>query len=131
MALIDCPSCKKKISDKADSCQHCGFAIGEASRDDILRKQQFHRFKRMQSIQTQSILAMLMFVAGFAILYWGDGPSRELGCEFSLNLIKDGGALCLWHGQTQYNLAIGCSVIGFIWYIVNRVRMIFIKKSGK
>ena len=24
--LTDCPACKKKISDKADICNHCGFA---------------------------------------------------------------------------------------------------------
>jgi len=25
MALIDCPECDKKISDKAESCPHCGL----------------------------------------------------------------------------------------------------------
>ncbi|GAB3033484.1 zinc ribbon domain-containing protein [Bowmanella dokdonensis] len=129
MALIDCPSCNKKISDKASQCQHCGFAIGKASDEDILRKQRLQKFKKTQSIQTQSMVAMLMFVAGFAILYWGDSAPSEFECEFALNLIKNGGPLCLWHGQLQYNLAIGCSLIGFVWYVVNRVRLIFIRKS--
>jgi hypothetical protein len=27
MALIECPECKREISDKADSCPHCGYPI--------------------------------------------------------------------------------------------------------
>ena len=44
MALIDCPSCNKKISDKADDCPHCGFSLADASSEDILRKQKLKRF---------------------------------------------------------------------------------------
>lgn len=29
MALIKCPECGNKISDKSDECVHCGFPIGE------------------------------------------------------------------------------------------------------
>ncbi|MBN7821561.1 zinc-ribbon domain-containing protein [Bowmanella yangjiangensis] len=128
MALTNCPSCNKKISDKAKSCQHCGFAVGAATEDDILRKQRFNKFKRAQSIQTQSMIAMLMFIAGFAILYWGDGPSTEYACKLSFNLINNSSPICLWHGQLQYNIAMSCSVIGFVWYVINRVRLIFMKK---
>ncbi|MDF2178753.1 hypothetical protein P2G88_10895 [Aliiglaciecola sp. CAU 1673] len=107
MALIDCPSCNKKISDKAAQCSHCGFGIGAATDDDMLRKRQMQKFKRSQSIQTQSMIAMLMFISGFGFMYWGDTSPGDL----------------------QYNIAIGCSVIGFIWYIINRIRLIFVKKS--
>ena len=106
MALIDCPSCNKKISDKADSCPHCGFALAEASSEDILRKQQLTKFKKLHSIQNQSMLAMLMFVAGFGFMYWG-GASK---------------------GDLQYNLAILASILGSVWYIVNRVRILIIKR---
>lgn len=27
MAIIKCPECNKEISDKAESCIHCGFII--------------------------------------------------------------------------------------------------------
>lgn len=27
MALIDCPECKSKISDQAESCPHCGYPL--------------------------------------------------------------------------------------------------------
>jgi hypothetical protein len=29
MALIDCPECEKKISDKAAACPHCGYPLRE------------------------------------------------------------------------------------------------------
>lgn len=107
MALTDCPSCGKTISDKAKSCSHCGFAIGTASTEDVLRKKNLSKFKKQHSIQNQSMIAMLMFVAGFGFMYWGGAKPGDL----------------------QHNLAIACSVLGFVWYLVNRVRMIFIKRA--
>ena len=109
MALTNCPSCNKKISDKAKSCPHCGFAAGSASADDILRKKSLRKFQKVQSVQNQSMLAMLMFIGGFGFMYWGG--TRP--------------------GDTQHTLAIASSVIGFIWYIVNRVRLIFIKRGDE
>lgn len=32
MALIDCPECEKKISDKATSCPNCGYPLGRERR---------------------------------------------------------------------------------------------------
>lgn len=107
MALIDCPSCSKKISDKAQSCQHCDFNLGTADTEDIARKQSLNRYLKNQKIQTQSMIAMLLFVTGFGFMYWG-------GAE---------------PGGLQHNLAIGLSIVGFIWYIVNRVRLILLKRS--
>ena len=107
MALTNCPACNKMISDKAKVCQHCGFAIGNASADDILRKKSLQKFQKVQSIQNQSMLAMLMFIAGFGFMYWGGTQP----------------------GDTQHTMAVGCSVVGFVWYIVNRVRLIFIKRG--
>ena len=106
MALIDCPSCNKKISDKTTSCQHCGFAMGEATSEDVLRKQQLNKFKKRHSIQNQSMLAMLLFVAGFGFMYWGGANKEDL----------------------QYNLAMLATLVGFIWYIVNRVRLLILKR---
>jgi hypothetical protein len=107
MALVDCPSCSKKISDKAQSCQHCDFTLGNASVEDIARKQSLNKYLKNQKIQTQSMIAMLLFVTGFGFMYWGGA-------------VPDG---------LQYNLAIGLSLIGFIWYVVNRVRLILLKRS--
>lgn len=107
MALIDCPSCGKKISDKAPSCQYCEFEIGQANPDDIARKNALKKYLKRQSVQNQSMLAMLLFVGGFGFMYWG-GVTQE---------------------DIQFKLAFAVSVIGFIWYIVNRVRLLFLKKT--
>jgi len=107
MALVDCPSCSKKISDKAQSCQHCDFTLGKVNAEDIARKKSLNKYLKSQSIQTQSMVAMLLFVAGFGFMYWGGAEPSGL----------------------QYNLAIGLTFIGFIWYIVNRVRLIILKRS--
>lgn len=107
MALIDCPSCGKKISSKAQTCSHCGFAFGNASSEDLVRKQNLRKFQQIQSVQTQSMVAMLLFITGFAFMYWGGAQP----------------------GDTQHTVAIGCSVVGFGWYIINRVRLIFLKRK--
>ncbi|MGS2722053.1 hypothetical protein [Paraglaciecola aestuariivivens] len=107
MALIDCPSCNKKISDKAQSCQHCDFTLGNASSEDIARKQNLNKYLTQQKIQTQSLIAMLLFVTGFGFMYWGNAVP----------------------GETQHSLAVTTAVIGFVWYIVNRVRLVFLKRS--
>lgn len=108
MALVDCPSCNKKISDKSPSCPHCGFCVGEATSEDISRKQNLQKHLKSQKLQTQSMIAMLMFVTGFGFMYWGGAVPGDL----------------------QHNIAIGAAVIGFVWYIVNRVRLVLLKKSN-
>jgi hypothetical protein len=107
MALIDCPSCGKKISDKAQSCQHCEFTISQASPEDLARKNSLKKYLQRQGIQNQSMLAMLLFVGGFGFMYWGGVTQEDL----------------------QFKLAFAVAVIGFVWYIVNRVRLVFLKKS--
>lgn len=107
MALIDCPSCSKKISDKAQNCQHCDFILGNANAEDIARKQSLNKYMKSHNIQTQSMIAMLLFVTGFGFMYWGNALPGDL----------------------QHNFAIGLSIVGFVWYIVNRVRLILLKRS--
>lgn len=107
MALTHCPSCNKKISDKAPACPHCQFAIGSASKDEVQRKVGLNKYKKKQSIQNQSLVAMLLFIAGFGFMYWGGTQP----------------------GDIQHNAALTACVVGFVWYVVNRVRLVFIKRS--
>lgn len=109
MALTDCPACDKKISDKSKTCPHCDFAVGNVTEEDRVRKQQLKKFKKLHSIQNQSMLAMLLFVGGFGFMYWGGAQP----------------------GDMQHNLAIMTSVVGFVWYLVNRVRVVMIKRFSK
>ena len=107
MALVDCPACGKKISDKAAACQHCNFAIGQADAEDIARKNALQLYLKKQKIQNQSMLAMLLFVGGFGFMYWGGVTTEDV----------------------QFKLAFAVAALGFVWYIVNRVRLVFLKKS--
>lgn len=38
MALIICPECGSKVSDKANACIHCGYPIHKKSITDVLIK---------------------------------------------------------------------------------------------
>lgn len=102
--LIDCPACKKKISDKAKVCQHCDFAVGAVDADSLLRQKKQAQYAKHQSLQMQSFVAVIVFLAGFALMY--------LEPDVRSN---------------QHSLGMLLCVIGFIWYIVNRVRLVMIK----
>lgn len=49
---------------------------------------------------------MLIFVASFGFMYWGGTRPGDL----------------------QHNLAILGAVVGFVWYLVNRARIVYIKR---
>ena len=101
--LIDCPACKKKISDKANTCPHCGFAVGADDAAAILEREKRKRYDQHQSLQTQSFVAV-------SVYYW-------------LWLI--GGAPEV--GGTQHSIGMLMLFLGFLWYVVNRARIAFIK----
>ncbi|RTE87206.1 MULTISPECIES: hypothetical protein [Gammaproteobacteria] len=66
MAIIKCPGCSKKTSDKAATCASCGFPIGEHDADSLARKQVFQRNERLNKLVSYQMLAMLFFIAGIA-----------------------------------------------------------------
>ena len=109
MSIVNCLSCNKKISSRADICPHCGFSKGNVSAQDSDRKHRYKQYLKIQSINTQAALAVLLFVAGFAYMYWkGENPSEEV-----------------------YYIGYSISAAGFIWYIVNRVRMVLVKRARR
>jgi hypothetical protein len=107
MAITACPSCKKPISDRSKVCSHCGFNIGDATAEDLERKANFARFQHMHKLQNQSLLAMLIFIFGCGFTVWGGSEP----------------------GDIQYNLSILAAVVGFVWYAVNRVRIVLAKRK--
>ena len=38
MALIECPECGKKVSDKANACIHCGYPLNEQKEDFYIKR---------------------------------------------------------------------------------------------
>jgi hypothetical protein len=110
MAIINCPSCNKSISDKAKSCSHCEYQFGAASADDIRRKLSMQRYKKLQKIQNQSMVAMLLFIVGCFFVFLGDFPAGD-------NVVM------------MYNGSIALTTTGFIWYAINRVRITLTKRA--
>lgn len=60
MALINCPECKRLISDTADFCPHCGFKLSQEIVEEIKRQ------KEKENKRTK--IGCLIFLILFAIL---------------------------------------------------------------
>lgn len=110
MAIVSCPECGKKISDKAAVCEHCGFVLEGQDPDSLARKRQRKKADRVSKLTAQSMFAMLLFVAGIGgTFYFRDETSADAN----------------W--QTQVAMVV--MVIGFIWYIINRARLLLVKRQ--
>lgn len=107
MAIISCPQCNEQISDKAKVCVHCDVEITEQTAESLASKNRVKRIEAMQSIQTQTFIALLLFVGGFSLWYWKDTFDDQ------------------WYNK----LGQGMIAVGFIWYLVNRVRLMIIKRK--
>ncbi len=109
MAVIHCPSCGKKVSDKAEKCSHCGVNVANLDEEKLALNRQIERVNASQKIMTWSVVAMLLFCGGFLFYY--------------LDNVQPG----TW----QYYLSASSTVIGFIIYIVTRVQMVLLKHRSK
>jgi len=114
MAIIDCPSCKERISDKAKVCSHCNFNLVSGKSTDGLNPEQLAskaklaRMKQRYSLQMQAMGGIIMFLTGFMLWYF----------------VGNRGFSTLAHvGQ------LGIAVLGGVWYLITRVRLIAFKKS--
>jgi hypothetical protein len=107
MAVINCPGCKKKISDKAKSCEHCQLELAELDAEKMATLKRVSAIEKSQQLMNHSFIAMLLFCGGFLFLYWQDAQP----------------------GTWQYITSIASAVIGFILYIVTRARLILAKRS--
>lgn len=70
MALIDCPSCGKKISSKAETCNHCHISLSDNSpeRNATLAKRK--RNKRILMVGNLSLVTLILFLAGAFIVFY-------------------------------------------------------------
>lgn len=107
MAVINCPGCKKKISDKAKTCSHCQLNLTELDAEKIAQLKRVSAVEKSQQLMNHSFIAMLLFCGGFLFLYWQNAQP----------------------GTWQYVVSIASAVIGFILYIVTRVRLILNKRK--
>lgn len=73
MALQRCPECRKKISESAKLCPHCGFSFAEADLEIYRQKLEQHRLHN-QELNRQNVRVQLIWLAIFvlviAVLSW-------------------------------------------------------------
>ncbi|WP_404398957.1 hypothetical protein [Idiomarina loihiensis] len=109
MALTQCPSCNKRISSKAKECPHCQFVLAGQSKDDIEREAIRIKQEKSDKLVSRSMLALLISIAAFTYLFLQQPMPKT------------------W----QYSIAVGLMVGGLVWFIVNRVQLVFLKKKKR
>jgi len=107
MAVINCPSCKEKISDKVKKCSFCGLPLQEIDSEKMANLHNINRINQAQRLMTYSFVAILLFCGGFLFMFWDN----------------------VEQGTWQHNLAMVSTVIGFILYIIIRIRLLFFKRK--
>lgn len=107
MAVINCPGCRQKISDKAKTCSHCQLDLTELDADKIKHLKQVSLLTKSQQLMNHSFVAMLLFCGGFLFLYWQNASP----------------------GSWQYIGSITSTIVGFSLYIVTRIRLIMLKRN--
>lgn len=109
MALTNCPSCNKRISDKAEACPHCEFRLSGLSQDELSREWSRVAQARRDKLLSQSMLALLIAIAAFTYFFI-EQPIP---------------------GTWQSHTANALMLIGVIWFVINRVRIMFLKRSRR
>lgn len=103
MALIECPSCNKRISNKASECQYCGSQLS----GDSQLLSTINHIKRSNQLVNQGLLSMTLFIAGVVVWFWG-GDTAE--------------------GVRSY-IGGACFVLGFVGYLVTRLQIVMHKRK--
>jgi uncharacterized protein YbaR (Trm112 family) len=107
MAIIACPVCKNRVSNKAPECPKCKTPIGSLSADKLAAQHREVRLQKLQSLTNQSMLALVLFLSGFGIMYWWQPEN----------------------GSYNNYASIAAIAIGFSWYVVCRARIIWFKRK--
>jgi len=75
MALINCPECKKEVSDSAKTCPHCGYKLIE---DDVKKTDsQSKKNKKKNGCLTLLIIGAVLIVIFYIIGSNGDDSSSN------------------------------------------------------
>jgi uncharacterized membrane protein YvbJ len=83
MALIDCPECGYRVSDKADSCPQCGYKINEYKKyeEPYVRESNHVTIERTKkTFKFQGVLSTLIFIIGLLLLC--SKEARTIGVWF-------------------------------------------------
>ena len=77
MAIIKCPSCNDRISDKAKFCPNCQYDLVNKqnstglSEEQLASKNHMARMKKRYSLQMQAMIAIILILGGSLLWYFG------------------------------------------------------------
>lgn len=106
MAIISCPYCGHKISNKSTECNKCHKPLGQLTPEKLAALEHQNKLDKMQTLITHSTLSLVLCLAGFGIFYW-------------------------WQPESGYNkyVSVIAIVAGIFWYIVTRIRVLLLKRK--
>lgn len=107
MAIIPCPYCKEKVSDKAASCNHCGGNLAEISPEQLARFNRDHKLSKSQNLNNQAMISLVIFLGSFCWYYYRVPE----------------------HDSLELHAVNACMVIGCIWYVVTKARIVLLKRK--
>jgi len=114
MAIINCPSCNQKTSDKAKTCSNCSYDFVKKStsegitEEQLASKKHLAHIKKKYSLQMQAMTGIILVLAGASLWYFGGRGFSTISDILKLALLA----------------------IGAIWYLVTRIRLILFKKKN-
>lgn len=104
MALVACPKCQKRISSQAKQCMHCQADL--SGNTESLMK--ISHIQQSNKLMNQSLIFLTLFIGGAIAWFWGGEQAQGI----------------------QAYIAISCFVIGFIGYLIARVRIVLHKRKS-
>lgn len=113
MAIVNCPSCNQKTSDKAKTCANCQhdfvnkLSANGLTDEQISSKLRLKHIKKKYSLQMQAMIGIILVLLGSSLWYF-DGRSFSKVSDF---------------------LELAMIALGAFWYLTTRVRLIIFKKS--
>ncbi len=114
MAIINCPSCNHKTSDKAKICGNCQYDFVSKSTSQGLNEEQLASKKRLAylkkkySLQMQAMGGIILVLLGSSLWYFGGRGFDDISAQIKLMMIG----------------------VGAAWYLTTRIRLIIFKKGS-
>ncbi len=117
MALINCPSCNNKISNKTAICPTCDYkfdlSVEELERLKVLN---FRKYRdKMYQLKMFTYFAIAIAVTGVVPMFWSYAKAIDYG--FNVSILNHWGIYLV--------------VVGFILYVIARVMMLLMKRKHR
>ncbi len=114
MSLFNCPSCKKKISDKVQECPHCQFSFVQGQEDsERLKVLNYRNYRdKIYRLRMLTFFSMALATAGLVPMLWS--YIKALGYGFNVKLTNHWGIYLV--------------LLGFAFYVLIRILMFYTKR---